>query len=241
MRKIDLDAERRYENQNVTSNGSQRKAQGKYYWATNLSEEEHLAKTDSVIKGKAVLEIGCSDGRAATRYTQFAQSYVGVDISDEAIRAAESIGLPNARFICTDGHFIPLEKGSFDCVIVNGLLHHLDLESAFKEIHRLLKIGGVLIFREPLGINPLFQLYRRLTPAARTADERPLDQKDINLLQRYFELEDVQYFGFLSVTSAFFMTDWFRRLTTHIDKVIAATPLKIFCWQFSGVARKRSI
>ena len=48
----------------------------------------------------------------------------------------------------------------FDFVIVNGLLHHLDLLTTLKEIHR---VQMILIFREPLGTNPLFQIYRKFT------------------------------------------------------------------------------
>ena len=46
---------------------------------------------------------------------------------------------------------------NFDCVVVNSLLHHLDLLKSFKrEIHRVLK-NGILIFREPLGTKSFFR------------------------------------------------------------------------------------
>ena len=78
--------------------------------------------------------------------------------------------------LCVDAHNIPIEDTSFDCVIVNSLLHHLDLKKALKEIHRVTKKDGYLIFKEPLGTNIFFQIYRKLTPNARTPDEKPFHQ-----------------------------------------------------------------
>ena len=64
--------------------------------------------------------------------------------------------MKNSEFLFIDGHKIPKEDEAFDWVIVNGLLHHLDLVKSFQEINRVLKSGGFLIFREPLGTNPFF-------------------------------------------------------------------------------------
>ena len=86
-----------------------------------------------------VLEIGCSNGLAATKYSKYFHSYLGIDISDMAIKKAKSLKLKNAEFICTDAHLLPIEKNTFDCVIVNSLLHHLDLAKSLSEINRVLK------------------------------------------------------------------------------------------------------
>ena len=54
--------------------------------------------------------------------------YWGIDISDEAIKKAKNLKLKNAEFLCIDGHKIPKKDEEFDCVVVNSLLHHLDLK-----------------------------------------------------------------------------------------------------------------
>jgi SAM-dependent methyltransferase len=238
MRKIDLDAERAYENGKVVRGLGPRSAQSKFYWATGPSIDAHMSRAIREIKGKTILEIGCSVGEEATEYVRHAEKYVGVDISDKAIEAAAALGLPNAEFLCIDGHTIPKPSGTFDCVVVNSLLHHLDLEVAFVEISRLLKNGGVLIFREPLGTNPIFNLYRSATPEARTEDERPFTFQDLSLMARFFEMKDVQYFGFTCLASAFFGSKSLRRFLTATDRLLSASPMKYFYWQFSGVAKK---
>ena len=230
-----MEAERQYENLKAVGE-SPRAAQSKFYWATQIPTDSHNELTFSEIREKKVLEVGCASGSDALAYSEFASSYVGVDISDEAISNCRKLGIDDAEFYCTDGHKLPIEDEAVDCVIVNSLLHHMDLSTAFSEIRRVLKIGGVLIFKEPLGTNPFFQFYRLLTPSARTADERPFTSNDLRLMYSFFDLQTVQWFGFTSIASAFFRSPKLRSLLTSIDKILSKTPLRFMYWQFSGVA-----
>ena len=93
----------------------------------------------SVIKNHHVLEIGCASGYDAIDYAKQAKKYFGIDISNVAIDNCKKLEIQNAEFYCVDGHKIPLDNGSIDFVIVNSLLHHLDLNVVFKEISRVLK------------------------------------------------------------------------------------------------------
>ncbi len=238
MRKIDLEKERAYENKKV-SGELERNNQSKFYWATSIPMNRHNRTTFSAIQDKDVLEIGCSVGELAKDYTKYTSSYLGIDLSDEAIRSASKYGLPNSTFICCDAHELPSEDAKFDCVIVNGLLHHLDLSLIFPEISRVLKLNGVLIFREPLGTNPIFQLYRRLTPSARTPDERPFTFDDLDLMKKYFKLDNLDWYGFSNIFSAFLRIGVLRKVLTSFDNLLSKTPIKYFYWQFSGFAMKR--
>jgi SAM-dependent methyltransferase len=237
VRKIDLDAERNFENRKALGENI-RGAQSRYYWAVYPEIEIHKQKTFNLIKGKDILEIGCASGYDAIHYCSYSSSYLGLDISNEAIKNCNQLGLTNAVFRCVDGHKIPLKDSSVDCVIVNSLLHHLDLNKSFPEIYRVLKADGVLIFREPLGINPFFQLYRLLTPSARTRDEHPFSYKDLILMRKYFSLVDIQYFGFSSLISSFGKFLYVRSFFLKIDKILSKTTIKYFFWQFSGFAKK---
>ena len=98
---------------------------------------------------------------------------------------------------------------------------------------------GKLIFREPLGTNPLFNFYRKLTPTARTVDERPFTFDDLKVMNKYFILNNIQYFGFITILSAFWRNDAIRMILTKIDNIIAKSPLKYFYWQISGVVEVR--
>ncbi len=238
MRKIDLNQERVFENEKQI-NTNIRNSQKKFYWAVQIPTDKHNNNSCKKIKGKNVLEIGCSKGDFANIYTKFCKTYLGLDISDEAIKIAKSLNLSNAKFICTDAHKLPVESNSIDFVIVNGLLHHLDLSKSLREIHRVINKDGYLIFREPLGTNPFFMLYRKLTPSARTPDEKPFDFNDINILKSYFYIDDLQYFGFFNVFSAYIRLKFIRKILTFFDYCLSKTPLKFFFWQFCGFAKKK--
>jgi len=238
MRNIDLDAERAYENKKV-SGAEARATQSKYYWATSLEAERHLESIKKQVSGRIVLEIGCSSGSLASKISPLADQYIGTDISDKAIELASQKGLRNSRFLCCDGHSVPLEGETVDVVIVDALLHHMDLERALREIARLLRPGGILFFNEPLGTNPLFQLYRRLTPQSRTVDERPFTRMDLRTLRSFFEIQEFRWFGFTNIASAFARNVRVRMILTRIDRMIALTPLRLFFWQFSGSAVKK--
>ncbi len=236
-RTIDLEAERIFENRKV-SGASPRARQARFYWATGIGggrfDDELLKKT----AGKAVIEIGCSSGDLARNLSPSSSLYVGLDISDEAIKSAESLNLEGAKFLCTDGHTIPFADESFDLVIAKGVLHHLDLDTALPEIHRVLRSDGLLAFDEPLGINPLFGIYRAITPKARTVDEKPFGRVEIRVMKQFFSLSDVEFFGLFSIFSAFGKSSIPRKILTDLDRLIAKTSLRWLMWRFAGFAKK---
>jgi SAM-dependent methyltransferase len=238
MRNIDLETERDFENRKAKGEPV-RKAQSKFYWATALPVIQHNASTCRRISGKTVLEIGCASGRDAIDYAKHASQYHGVDISDIAINNCQNLQVHNASFYCIDGHKLPVSDKSIDFVIVNSLLHHLDLPTVLQEISRILKPTGGLIFREPLGTNPIFNMYRLFTPNARTIDERPFTFADLKIIQSHFVFDDIQYFGFSSLIAAFIPNKFIRRILTAIDNLLAKTPLRFLYWQISGHATKR--
>jgi SAM-dependent methyltransferase len=238
MREIDANAERAFENAKVSGENSRSK-QSKYYWATGREREEHLRRMESGVIGSKTLEIGCSTGSLAMRLAPSSKSYLGVDISDQAIAIAAATGIPNATFLCCDAHSVPQPDQSFDCVVVDALLHHLDLRRILPEIHRLLRADGVLYFNEPLGTNPFFGLYRKMTPRSRTRDERPFTRSDIELMKTYFHIEEIRWFGFLSIASAFLRYAPLRSVLSKVDHLLSRTPLRLVFWQIAGSGKKR--
>jgi SAM-dependent methyltransferase len=91
------------------------------------------------------------------------------------------------------------DDDSFDLICGMGILHHLDLGKSLSEIARTLRPGGKAIFIEPLGHNPLINLYRKVTPDLRTEDEHPLLTADLKLMESYFHKIEPRYFHFSSI------------------------------------------
>ena len=72
----------------------------------------------------------------------------------------------------------------------------MQIEKCLNEIHRILKSKGNLIFIEPLGTNPIINLYRKLTPKSRSKDEHPLINKDFKYINEKFIETKIKYYGF---------------------------------------------
>ena len=219
-RKIDLEQERIFENENVLGS-NQRKKQEKFFWAVVPKLHEYNDYVNSKIRNKIVLEIGCSNGESVKRYAKFCKKIIGIDLSDEGIKYAKTLNIKNAKFYLADAHHLPFQEKVFDIVIVNSMLHHLDLNLAFRQIHRVLKTDGKLYAREPLGTNIIISIYRWLTPDARTKDERPFTFQDLKLMKDFFIFNDIKYIGFLSLISPFIGFAKFRNILLKIDDILA--------------------
>jgi ubiquinone/menaquinone biosynthesis C-methylase UbiE len=150
--------------------------------------------------GKHVLEYGCGEGWITRDLAQQCALVSAFDISAEAVRKTRDVlalaGLANRCRVAQMGaERLDYPDESFDLSIGFAILHHLDLELAIAELYRVLKPGGVAYFAEPLGSNPLINLYRRLTPRYRTEDEKPLDLKALApLLARFREVEHTDFY-----------------------------------------------
>ncbi len=150
------------------------------------------------VEGKRVLDIGCGRGiRRAHKFTGMGCQYTGVDISEECIDAnnadCASTGM-NATFVCDDAHTLQSLRGEvFDVVILSGTLHHLEIEQALPTLAQMTANRGRLLMWEPMGTNPVLNLFRFLTPNLRSQDEHPLTFQDLNLIRRFFPKTHFQH------------------------------------------------
>jgi SAM-dependent methyltransferase len=98
-----------------------------------LAQNEELARYDRVVEllerrapGGSVLDIGCGEGLLRDRlrargYTRF----LGVDIAEEAVRAARQVTDDRAEFVVASAEtYTP--DGRFDAVVFNECLYYFD-------------------------------------------------------------------------------------------------------------------
>ncbi|TMH79022.1 MAG: methyltransferase domain-containing protein [Betaproteobacteria bacterium] len=159
-----------------------------------------MLKMTGNLAGKQVLEYGCGDGGITRDLAQNGAMVSTFDISAEAVNKTHqmlaSAGLADRCRIAQMGaERLDYPDESFDMAVGFAILHHLDLKLAITELYRVLRPGGVAYFAEPLGTNPLINLYRRLTPQYRTEDEEPLNLKALApLLSRFRKVEHSDYY-----------------------------------------------
>jgi SAM-dependent methyltransferase len=187
--------------------GDARAAAGKYYTAARAAKAAYGEALHRGAGNRDVLEYGCGRGSAAFDLASAGDRVTGIDIStvgiDEARQRGEELGLSSSlRFERMDAERLDAPDAAFDLVCGSGILHHLDLDRALPEIRRVLRPGGRAVFFEPLGHNPLINLYRRLTPRMRTEDEHPLRMADVRTICDAFATARTGWFGLFSLAAA---------------------------------------
>lgn len=199
------------------------------------AESRHRQSIGKHIRGKTVLDYGCADGHSAVWLLENgAQAVAGIDLSFSAVSQARKRALAGAAFVVGDAHRLPWPDGTFDVVVGRAILHHLDMPVAARELRRVTKPGGHLFFVEPLADNPLLKLFRRLTPWARTVDERPLSRGDVEHFDTALGKPEHYFAGLVSMAAGTITSflplvspqNPLLRLADLIDRSLMKTPAR---------------
>lgn len=111
------------------------------------------------LKGRAVLEVGCGTGFftiPAGRVIGAEGSLVAMDIVPESVemvsRRVQAVGLRNVRVMKGDALDTRLETGSFDTVLLFGVIPApmVPLKPLLSELHRVLRPEGNLAVWPPV-------------------------------------------------------------------------------------------
>tara|TARA_B100000941_G_scaffold282580_1_gene251192 strand:- start:2707 stop:3450 length:744 start_codon:yes stop_codon:yes gene_type:complete len=198
------------------------------------------------VKNNDVLDYGCGVGPVIEKVLKFNPNKItGIDISKVSIEKAKARFVKfesSVEFMVDNCEKTKFEDNKFDLVYGQGILHHLEISSCIFEISRILKPGGKFLFIEPLGTNPLINLYRSLTPRARSKDEHPLIFKDFDIIKKKFRITDLKFYGFL--TLIFFPLYKSRssrifKVLTKLDQLLFKYKLfKYFAWSVLITATK---
>jgi SAM-dependent methyltransferase len=123
-----------------------------YYSSLNyLTPCERLLFDEYLSPGMTILDLGVGGGRTTSYLSSLAGRYVGADYAAEMISACQK-KFPNLEFKTVDAADLSkFAASSFDAVVMafNGIDSLVPDDSryqAFREIHRVLKPKGVLIF-----------------------------------------------------------------------------------------------
>ncbi|MCU7934583.1 MAG: methyltransferase domain-containing protein [Candidatus Thiodiazotropha sp. (ex Dulcina madagascariensis)] len=219
------------------------------------TEFEYIFEVFGDLRDKKVLIYGVGDQTSLIKDFIDRGAYVtAIDISSEAVkRIKENIAHNDYKNKCDvlemDCENLTFEKDSFDIVFGRAIIHHLDIAKSLEKIHYVLKNGGKVAFVEPLGTNPVIQLYRRLTPKDRTPDEHPLLSSDLALFSEYFDRVHFKYLYALALLAfivrmttkndGVFMKS-FNSLRKMDDVLLKIPGYRLLCWDVIISAEKTS-
>lgn len=186
--------------------------------------------------GIRALDYGCGRGLVTAMLARRSYLVTAIDLSVEAVnQAREFVGTEKleAEIHVMNAESLEFDDAAFDLVCGRAILHHLDLETAYAEIARVLKPDGRAVFLEPLAHNPFISLYRRLTPSLRTPDEQPLRLDDIRKATEYFGHVRATFWDFFVLAAVPFRgSDRLVAVLAELDRrALRRTRLRRFAWK----------
>jgi SAM-dependent methyltransferase len=248
LRDIDINNEKQFHNDIFKDTSKRDISVGKFYILQNaILKQFHKEINKLVSNGVTIIEIGCGLNDTLFLSLNNCQNRYGIDISEVAIEEqknkAKNIGI-NITFFVMDAHKLDFEDATFDLVFGKSILHHLNLEKALPEFWRILKPNGKLIFIEPLGVNPLINIFRKKTPELRTVDEKPFDLNDLRLIRSVYSTVNFIFFDLLTLALPILfgnkinehLISAFRKLDSFLFTVLPF--FKYYSWQVLIVAAK---
>lgn len=106
------------------------------------------------VRGRRILDFGCSTGACASRIVDMrANEYLGIDADPKYVDVAARLN-PDGAFRVMDAAAMDagLAAGSFDVVLINSVLHHIDdavARESLRAVRRVVKPDGVVLVNEP--------------------------------------------------------------------------------------------
>lgn len=111
---------------------------------------------DDVFQGGRILEVGCGSGfqsallttrgEVAATELQHTVDWLGDTVDDTRQRVFDALAQRDVEFRFNDGLTLPFDDASFDMVFHNSVIEHVPDVVAFnREIHRVLKPGGICV------------------------------------------------------------------------------------------------
>mgnify|MGYP001211355560 FL=1 len=218
-----------------------------FYKALNNTWEDFYKYLSKNANNAEILDYGCGIGPSIKKVIDFnPKKITGIDISEVSIQKAKeetkNFG-SKVTLIVDNCEKTKFEDNQFDIVYGLGILHHLNFSRCLNEIYRILKPNGALLFIEPLGTNPIINLYRKFTPNARSKDEHPLINKDFLLIQKKYKDVNIKYYGFLTLFFFPFYSNpqksYFFKILKDIDQFLFRFKLfRFMAWSVLISAKK---
>ena len=197
------------------------------------------------LEGKTVLDVGCGLGYFSVFAAKAGAMVTAIDLKSEMLQAAHMIADLNGvecQFYCAKASKLPVLDNSIDIIAGMLILHHLsrpDIQSAFREIYRVLRDGGRAIFVEPVENSRVFNSIQNLLPAGRRGsgyyrpsclcsrawvkylaehDGRDITCKELTKLGAPFKKVSVKSFGLLDRIDRFIKDKRLIRLLRLTDR-----------------------
>ena len=126
-----------------------------------------------------MLDFGCGWGDTSVRLARIGYLVEGFDISPANIAHARELAgrhgcADRCRFAVMSAEALEYADEAFDLIVGFDILHHVEIVPALAQCRRVLRSGGLAIFKEPVrvGLDAMlgWPVLRGLAPRARSFD-----------------------------------------------------------------------
>jgi len=244
------------------THGSEGSAKWGHFWDRDLMDyllglrDAALGRwAEQLLRDKTILILGA--GWGDVKFCRpYSSKLTAVDISERQIQYIRQF-YPEVETVCADITQLPQAR-QYDAIFCAAILHHVvdDLEAMLASMARWLTPEGVVfIHTEPLRLNPLLMIGRRLFPSQfHTPNERPL------VLMK-FRKQAAKHFTIVCQRCDFCLTmlyvvavrvtrlsniRWVKKLSLPVlrllyavDRLMSFAPINELYWQFAMVLRKK--
>lgn len=205
---------------------------GGYVYTTDQQPSSRMATqttfdlivSEARFSGRAVLDMGCGDGFFTLRLWDHTGPYsmVAVDASSKAIEVAISRKEErNIRFEVGNAYHLPYPDNSFDVVLIQSILHHLD--DPLQVIREAFRLAPEIVIHEPNGNNPGLKVIEKLSPYHREHLEKSYSTRQI---KRWIEQAGgittrLKFAGFVPM----FCPDWLAYGMKLVEPIVTHLPV----------------
>ena len=107
-----------------------------------------------------ILDLGSGIGLTDHHLSAFFDNLHGVDVEEDVVKKAAAYN-PKVKYSIYDSRNLPFENNSLEMVFAINVMHHVppdQWKSIVKEMHRVVKPGGIAAVFEHNPLNPLTRL-----------------------------------------------------------------------------------
>ena len=132
---------------------------------------------DFIQPGMKLLDVGCGDGLDLVHYKELGVEVFGIDASEKLVVIATN-RLPDADIKIGNFKQLPYENNLFDAVLSKYAIQTSpDMTSVFREIYRVLKPGGTMLY---LVTHPFRQYFEKKDLQADYFEQKVVDSNILN-------------------------------------------------------------
>lgn len=194
-----------------------------------LVEFEYAYSLLGRLEGKKLLDYGAGDGWNTICFAKAKANVTAMDISEKGVELIKKKASANSvnEYVHAEVqncYGTTFESNTYDIIYGGGILHHLDVEAAGKEVSRILHPGGVAVFFEPIRdtkimdyVKAVVFFFLRRKALKETEHEAPITTTKIHSLEQYFNVVRFRYFNILTSASLLVKSEILRWILLRVD------------------------